>query len=106
MIYELRHYVPHKGKAAALAARFRDHVFPLIEMYNLRLCDYWEDASGNGELWYIMEWEDEAAMNDGWNRFRDDPRWQEARAASETDGPLTAASQSIVLRRPDYYRGA
>ena len=105
MIYELRHYIPHTGKAEALAARFRDHVFPLIDAHGLVLHDYWEDAGDSGEIWYVMRWESEAAMRAGWDRFRDDSRWQVARAESEKDGPLTASSQSIVLRRPAYFTG-
>lgn len=106
MIHELRHYVPAPGKAEALAARFRDHVFDLIRKFDLQLLDYWEDASGNGEIWYVMAWEDEDAMRAGWDRFRDDERWLAAKRDSEVDGVLVAHSRSIVLRRPNYYRPA
>ena len=104
-VYELRHYVPAEGKAEALARRFRDIVFPLIDKYGLTLMDYWESTDGSGEIWYVMEWPDEAAIKPGWDLFRDDPVWIEGKAASEADGVLVASSRSIVLARPAYYAG-
>lgn len=103
MIYELRHYVAAKGKADALARRFADHVFPLLAKHDLRLVDYWETTDADREIWYVMAWENEEAMADGWTRFRADPAWSAAKAATETDGPLSGTTRSIVLKRPDYY---
>ncbi|CAH1654258.1 MULTISPECIES: NIPSNAP family protein [unclassified Chelatococcus] len=104
MIYELRHYIPVAGKADALARRFEEHVFPLLAKYGLKVHDYWETTDGAREIWYVMEWADEAAMKVGWDTFRDDPAWAAAKAATETDGPLSASLRSIVLKRPDYFR--
>src|SRR5688572_5117308 len=100
MIHELRHYLPAAGKAEALAKRFKDHVFPLIKRHGLMMCDYWESADGTGEIWYLMEWPDRAAMKQGWDRFRTDPDWIAAKAASEVGGLLIAETRSIVLERP------
>lgn len=104
-VFELRHYIPAAGKAEALAKRFTDLVFPLIEKHRLELKDYWESADGSGEIWYVMAWPDEAAIKKGWDLFRDDPEWVEGKAASETDGVLVSSSRSIVLRQPAYYQG-
>ena len=63
MIHELRHYIPAKGKAEALARRFKDHVLPRFQPQGLTLLDYWESADGKGEIWYVMQWDDEAAVS-------------------------------------------
>jgi len=103
MIYELRHYIAKPGRAAALSARFRDHVFPIMRRHGLSVHDFWESADGTGELWYVMAWRNEAEMTRLWAAFRGDPEWLAARAATETDGSPIQSSTSVLLRRVPYF---
>lgn len=103
-IFELRHYQPIAGKVEVFTNRFKAVVLPLMDKYQFKIDSFWEDAGGNGELWYIIEWSDEFTMQREWSRFREDPEWIAAKAATEVDGPLVARSTSTVLRQPLFLR--
>lgn len=104
MIYELRQYIPAPGKAEALGQRFRDSTLALFRKLGFRVVDFWETTDGSGELWYLMEWPDEAAMKSAWDGFKTNPEWVSTKKSSEADGPLVQKIQSYPLRRASYFR--
>jgi hypothetical protein len=53
-------------------------------------------------LVYLLVFDDRAAADKAWSAFGSDPAWVGAKAASETDGPLTAAIESVFLTAADF----
>jgi len=104
LIYELRQYIPTPGKAEALSRRFRDSTLALFRKLDFKVVDFWETTDGNGELWYVMEWPDEAAMKAAWDAFRTNPEWVSTKKVTEAEGPLVQKLQSYTLRRPAYFK--
>ena len=61
-------------------------------------------TDGKGELWYVVEWPDEATMKAAWDDFRANPEWIATKKATEADGPLVASLQNMTLRRASYFK--
>ena len=104
MIYELRIYEAAPGKMAALQARFRDHTLEIFERHGIKNVGYWTASVGdwNDKLIYIVAFEDEGQRARAWASFRDDPEWQQVRAASEVDGPLTTRITNALWAPTDF----
>ena len=102
MIYELRHYVPNQGRRDQLRERFATGTLALFRKANISVVDFWE-APHTGDIWYLVEWADEAAMKAGWDAFDISNGWIALKDKTEKDGPLTTIS-SIVLERPAYFQ--
>ncbi len=104
MIYELRIYDAAPGKLTNINRRFNDHTMGLFARHGITVTDFWEHAEGadDGQLIYICEFADQAAMDAAWESFRADPEWIAAKAASEVDGELVAHITSIVMTRTPY----
>lgn len=107
-LFELRTYVTNPGKLDGLHARFRDHTTKLFEEHGLPQFGYWtptreQDGSAN-KLVYILAVKDQAARDAGFDKFRQDARWQKARAESEADGPLLVKNgvESVLMVPTDY----
>lgn len=88
MIYDLRIYTPHEGKAEALKRRFVDQVLPIFARIGIEVVERLEPAAGAGEFWYLTRFADEQARETAWNAFKNDPEWLAIKAASEVEGPL------------------
>lgn len=99
MIFELRHYTAVDGKGEALRQRFTEHAFAAFAAVDFVLRDFWQETERSGHFWYILEWSDVAARQQGWQRLREDPAWRAIKVASEADGPLIASIDSILLER-------
>ena len=104
MIYELRIYDAAPGKLTNINHRFNDHTMGLFARHGITVTDFWEHAesAADGQLIYICEFADQAAMDAAWESFRNDPEWIAAKAASEVDGELVANITSIVMTRTPY----
>lgn len=103
MIYELRQYVPVPGREADLRRRFADSTLDLFARLGFRVLDFWEASDGKGDLWYLMEWADEAAMQAAWDSFRRNPEWLSIKAETEGTGALAKSINSIPLRRAEFF---
>ena len=94
------------GKFDALQARFRDHTVGLFAKHNMGLVGFWLPLDPDGQptetLVYLLVFDDRAAADKAWSAFGSDPAWAEAKAASEIDGPLTAAIESVFLTAADF----
>jgi NIPSNAP len=101
MIYELRHYIPVPGKEAAILNRFKNHTFGIFKKNGFKTLNFWLDAKGSGQLWYVLGWESISSMETGWDTFRKDQEWIEAKEATEKDGPIVEKIESILLTQPD-----
>lgn len=99
MIYELKRYVAHDGKAEALQRRFAEQTIPIFRRIGIDVVQCWTAPDEPGVFYYMVRFPDQAASDKAWAAFAADAEWKAAKAASETDGPLLA-SQSTVRLQP------
>lgn len=97
MIYEFKQYTPVPGKAAALRARFLAATMPIFERLGIHVVSVFAPQEPQGELWYIVRFDDEAQRVAAWAAFGADEAWRRAKAASEVDGPLLASQKTSLL---------
>ena len=103
MIYEYRAYHVMPGKMPALHERFSKVTVSLFKKHGMQVVGFWETVIGeSNELVYILAFEDLAHREQAWQAFFADPEWQEAKRASEANGPLI---ERIVnkIRKPTPY---
>jgi hypothetical protein len=105
-VFELRTYYTHPGRLDALNKRFRDHTCRIFQKHGFELVGFWtpqEEKAGKADkLVYILAFPSREAANTSWQKFRDDPEWQKARAESEKDGPIVMKVESVFLEPTDY----
>jgi hypothetical protein len=97
MIYELKRYVAHEGKAEALVRRFEEQTIPVFRKVGIELVQAWTAPAEPGVFYYLVRFPDEAASARAWASFAADPDWKAAKAASEQDGPLLASQSTVRL---------
>ena len=104
MLYELRTYEAMPGKLPALNKRFAEVTLGLFQQYAMEVVGFWTNDIGgySNELVYLMRFADMAERERKWAAFGADPAWQQARAASEVDGPLTVRIRAQFLRPTSY----
>lgn len=105
MIYELKKYQAHPGKAQALKERFERVTLPLFERAGIQVLYCFEEPAEPEAFYYLTVFPDEAAREAAWQAFGADPEWQRAKAATEQDGPLLASQSTTVLRQARFSPG-
>ncbi|MCU1562561.1 MAG: family containing protein [Arthrobacter sp.] len=100
MIFELRTYTAAPGRMDDLLQRFRDHTIKLFPDHGIHNVGYWLSREDRNVLVYLVRHEGEP--DDNWKRFKADPRWVAARAASVADGELTVNIESAYLTATDF----
>ncbi|MGE4095778.1 MAG: NIPSNAP family protein, partial [Candidatus Binatia bacterium] len=64
---------------------------------------YWTEVFGtSNRLVYMLGYPSLGDREKSWAAFQADPAWQQARAASEQNGPLVAKVSSCILRPTPY----
>lgn len=104
-VFEIRTYTTHDGKLDALNARFRDHTQRLFARHGITSVAYWtptDAPSSKNTLIYVLAHPDRDAAKRNWDAFRTDPEWQEARTASEANGPIVSKVESVFMQPTDY----
>ena len=105
-VFEMRTYITHPGRLDALNARFRNHTTKLFEKHGMTNVGYWvprdEKDGKSTTLVYILAYPSLDAREKSWKAFQADPQWQEAKAASEKDGPIVKEVKSVFLDPTDY----
>ncbi len=103
MIYELRIYDTIPGRMQALHERFQNVTLKLFQKHGIRVTGFWEAVIGQtNRLYYMLQYESLAERERRWDAFMSDPEWQEARTASEKDGPIVAKIYNIILKPTKY----
>ena len=97
MIYELKQYTPHPGKAQALRQRFVQSTLPIFARVGIKVVAVFTPEQPGDDLWYITAFPDEATRDAAWAAFGADAQWQSVKAASEADGPLLASQRSTRM---------
>lgn len=109
-VFELRVYKTAPNALEPLHARFRDHTVKLFEKHGMTNLYYWTPMAGQpGEadtLIYILAHKSKEAGLQSFEKFRADPDWIKARAASEAKygGSLTVDGgvMSTYMNATDY----
>lgn len=101
-LYELRTYHATPGKLDALQDRFRNHTLGLFKKHGLTVVAFWTPVDTPDILVYLLRFDDQAAADRAWAAFLGDPEWNDVKAASEVDGPLTSGIERVFLNPTDY----
>jgi len=104
MLYELRTYEVLPGRMPALNKRFAEVTMGLFQRYGMEVVGFWTNEIGgySNELIYMMRFADMADREKKWAQFGADKEWQQARAASEADGPIVQRLHAQLLRPTAY----
>ncbi|MGI5176015.1 NIPSNAP family protein [Dactylosporangium sp. CA-152071] len=94
-MYELLTYTSPPGHRADLVARFRDHSVRLLRRHGIDVVGIWTVAADDNRLVYLVRHTGDPIGN--WTRFRADPEWVAARAASMVNGTLVTETVSLAL---------
>jgi hypothetical protein len=97
LIYELKRYTAHPGKAKALTDRFMTHTLPIFRRLGIQVVGAFAVSDSSEDLCYMLAFEDGALRDKAWAAFGADPQWREVKAHSEQDGPLLASQQTTLL---------
>ena len=104
-VFEIRTYTTHPGRLDALNRRFRDHTMRLFAKHGMTNIAYWvpqDSALAHNTLIYVISHPSRAAAAESWKAFGADPEWQRVRAASEADGPIVQAVESVFADATGY----
>jgi len=104
-VFELRTYTTHPGRLDVLHARFANHTIALFERHGMTNIGYFvpQDAPlSENTLIYVLVHDSREAAKASWAAFVADPDWQEARAASMSDGPIVDKLESVFMDATDY----
>jgi heme-degrading monooxygenase HmoA len=85
---EVRRYTATPGNAIALADRFTQRTLPLLDQLGFDVLGIGADESDPHRITYIVRWDDQAAMERGWQQFVEHPEWSAIKRDTETGGPL------------------
>lgn len=104
MLYEYRRYTACPGRMPALHARMATTAMGLFAQHGIEVVGAWQPLVGRpvDELHYLVRWDSLDDCRRAWAAFAADERWQQARAASEADGPLLARIENQIWRATDY----
>lgn len=99
MFHELRTYRCAPGRLRDVIGRMDEVVVPLWGEHGIHAVGFWtvDVGSSNNDLIYLSRWESAADREAKWDNFNSDPRWVEARARTEADGPLLLSANNDFL---------
>jgi hypothetical protein len=102
-VQEWRIYDATPGRLPDLHTRFATHTLRLFEKHGITSIGYWAEVFGtSNRLVYMLGYPSLGEREKSWAAFQADPDWQQARAASEQNGPLVAKVNSCILRPTAY----
>lgn len=96
-ILEIRTYHSVEGKYEALLQRFVREVVPRLPGHGIELVGLFTAEQPDRRLVYLTRFASEEDRVAGWKSFTSDPGWLAAKTASETDGPLLASQDVVVV---------
>lgn len=98
MMYELRIYKILPGRMPNIRERFANVTSKLFEKHGIDVVGYWDTVVGESdEFIYMVRFKDLAERQAKFAAFMQDPEWQEAKSASEADGPIVANVINKIL---------
>jgi hypothetical protein len=97
MIYELKKYTAHPGKAQALVRRFGEHTLPIFKRCGIEVVHCWTEPGKPDDFYYLTRFADAQARDAALKAFGADEEWKSVKAATETEGPLLASQSTVAL---------
>lgn len=97
MIYELKRYTPHVGKADALRERILHVTLPIFERLGMRVQTEAQSQDPSSNLSYVVAPLNEEERAAAWLAFGNDAQWRQTKAESETDGPLLDVQTTTLI---------
>jgi heme-degrading monooxygenase HmoA len=94
---EVRRYTATPGNAKALADRFTQRTLPLLRELGFELLGIGSGTEDPHLITYILRWEDQTAMDRGWQQFTAHPEWAAIKRDTEPDGPLYLTIDKLFL---------
>ncbi len=102
-VQEWRIYDAMPGRLPDLHNRFATHTLGLFAKHGITSIGYWTEVFGtSNRLVYMLGYPNLGERERSWVAFQADPAWQQARAASEKNGPLVAKVSNRILRPTAY----
>lgn len=96
--FEMRTYTTNEGKRPDLIKRFQDHTLRLFEKNGIESVAYFLPTDeADSTLMFILGYPNEESRDDLWNKFANDPEWQEAYKASEANGALVKKVDQVFM---------
>ena len=107
MIHQLRFYAIFEHNKTAFHERFRDHAWRIMGRYGFRVLAFWESRSSERtEFIYLLEWDDEAQLEQAWAAFLADEEWKEIkRVTAARHGDLVGEVTERRLTPTSYTPG-
>lgn len=103
-VQQLRIYQIFEHNKQAFHERFRDQAMPIMARYDFKILGMWEaKTDARTEFVYLLQWPDEATMNDRWKKFLADPEWIAIKKQTAAQyGELVGDVQARTLRMTSY----
>lgn len=96
--FEMRTYTTNEGKRPDLIKRFQDHTLRLFEKNGIENIAYFIPTDeADQSLTFILGYPSEESRDELWDKFANDPQWQEAYKASEANGPLVKKVDQVFM---------
>ena len=104
VIHQLRVYEIFENNKQAFHERFRDHAMRIMARYDFKIVAMWEtQLNGRTEFVYLLQWPDEATLQDRWARFMADEEWAGIKRRTGAEhGRLVGAIEDRVLTVTGY----
>jgi hypothetical protein len=100
-IQQLRIYEINRSNRDRFHERFRDHAVRIMKTHDFDIVDIWESDTGEKlQFVYILQWPDQATMDDRWKALLADEEWIaiKKRTGTEHGQFVQAASGQPLLR--------
>jgi len=104
-IHQLRVYEIFDDTRGAFHDRFRDHAARIMAKYGFEIVAIWDSRGDDGrpQFVYLLEWPDERAMREGWEKFMADEEWARIkRVTAREHGRFVGDIDERVLSPADY----
>jgi hypothetical protein len=104
VVHQLRIYEIFDNNKQAFHDRFRDHAMRIMAKYDFNIVAMWEAKNGaRTEFVYLLEWPDEATMQDRWAKFMADKEWSAIKKETAAKyGNLVGEIQDRTLKLTPY----
>jgi hypothetical protein len=103
-LQQLRIYEIKRDNRGPFHQRFQDHALRIMKKYGFNVVDMWESDTGEKlQLVYVLDWPDQATMDNAWKAFLADAEWIAIKKRSaEEHGQLVIEAKGQPLVRLSY----
>lgn len=104
VVHQLRVYEIFEHNKHAFHERFRDHAMRIMAKYDFNIVAMWETKHDDRtEFVYLLQWPDQATLEDRWAKFLADQEWSEIKMRTAArHGQLVGEIEDRTLTVTDY----